>query len=233
MRRTSVFMIAFAFAVGCTKPSPEPESAEAVPPDSDGTEAPAAEAVQEEASAVTTATVGAEAPDFTLQGLGGQSVTLSEFKGKTVVLEWFNPDCPFVKYSHGEGPLKTMAADTTAKDPDLVWLAINSGAPGKQGHGLDRNKEALKDYSMNHKVLVDESGKVGKLYNAKTTPHMFVINKAGELVYSGALDNAPMGKVAGDDEVNYVKNALKNLAAGEAVELAETRPYGCSVKYGS
>ncbi|MEL6543520.1 MAG: redoxin family protein, partial [Myxococcota bacterium] len=148
-------------------------------------------------------------------------------------LEWFNPDCPFVKYSHGEGPLKDLAKTAMEKNDSLVWLAINSGAPGKQGHGVERNKKALAEYGMTYDVLVDENGAVGKSFGAKTTPHMYVINAEGTLEYAGALDNAPMGKVRGDSMTNYVTMALEKLAAGEAVEPRETSPYGCSVKYGS
>jgi hypothetical protein len=146
-----------------------------------------------------------------------------------VVLEWFNPGCPFVRYSHGEGPLKDLAKKHTANG--IVWLAINSGAAGKQGAGVEINKQARQDWAMEYPVLIDANGQVGKSYEAKTTPHMYVINPAGQIVYKGALDNAPLGKVPSEGQVNYVDNALAALAAGKPVDVAETKSYGCSVKY--
>jgi peroxiredoxin len=113
------------------------------------------------------------------------------------VLEWFNPDCPFVKYAHGEGgPLESLANELTKKD-GIVWLAINSGAPGKEGAGVERNKQAQAEWKLEHPILIDEDGKVGHTYGAQTTPHMFVIDPAGKLIYAGALDNAPLGRVEG------------------------------------
>lgn len=139
------------------------------------------------------AKIGEPAPAFTLTDLDGKQVTLAEFAGKTLVLEWFNPDCPFVKYAHGEGgPLRTMAKQ---RGDTVVWLAINSGAPGKQGAGVERNREAKTEYGIEHAILLDESGEVGRAYGATNTPHMFVIDPAGKLAYAGALDNAPMGEV--------------------------------------
>lgn len=169
------------------------------------------------------------APDFTLKDLDGNQVSLASFRGKTVVLEWFNPGCPFVQYAHGKGPLKDMAAKKTAEG--IVWLSINSGAPGKQGHGIDVNKKAAADWNMKNPILIDDSGQVGKAYGAKTSPHMYIIDKDGQLVYRGALDNAPLGEVRGDTLVSHVETALAALAAGAPVEPVETTPYGCSVKY--
>jgi hypothetical protein len=144
-------------------------------------------------------------------------------------LEWFNPGCPFVRYSHGEGPLKDMARKQAANG--VVWLAINSGAAGKQGAGDDVNRQARQEWSMEYPILIDADGKVGKAYEAKATPHMYVIDPNGSLVYRGALDNAPLGKVPSEGQVNYVQNALASVAAGKPVEVAETKAYGCSVKY--
>jgi peroxiredoxin len=135
---------------------------------------------------------GDVAPPFSLPDLDGKQVGLADFAGKTVVLEWFNPDCPFVKYAHGEGgPLRTMAKQ---RGDAVVWLAINSGAPGKQGTGVARNREAMAEYGIEHAILLDESGDVGRAYGATNTPHMFVIDPSGKLAYAGALDNAPMGE---------------------------------------
>jgi peroxiredoxin len=178
-----------------------------------------------------TASSGPAAPDFTLPDLDGKQVTLSSFRGKTVVLEWFNPGCPFVRYAHGEGPLKDLAKKLTATG--VVYLAVNSGSAGKQGAGAEVNRQASKEWSMQHPVLIDESGTVGKSYDAKTTPHMYVVDPSGALVYKGALDNAPLGKVPAEGQVNYVENALAAVAAGKPVEVAETKSYGCSVKYAS
>ena len=172
---------------------------------------------------------GAAAPDFTLRDLDGQEHSLDSFRGRTVVLEWFNPGCPFVQHAHGEGPLSGQAA--RHKD-DVVWIAINSGAPGKQGHGVAANKEAVATWSMEHLVLLDESGVVGRTYGASTTPHMFVIDGAGTIRYEGAIDNAPLGNVRGATAENYVDAALADLAAGREVARSLTKPYGCSVKYG-
>jgi len=175
------------------------------------------------------AATGAPAPDFTLPDLDGKPITLSALRGKMVVLEWYNPDCPFVREQHTTGPLKTMAADYAKKG--VVWLAINSGAPGKQGHGVERNRASLTEYGLSHPVLIDESGKVGKLYQARTTPHMVVITPEGTLAYMGAIDNAPMGRVPDGGLVNYVDEAMQDLAAGRAVRTTVTKGYGCSVKY--
>ncbi len=186
------------------------------------------------------AELGKPAPDFSLPDTDGKTVRLSDLRGKTVVLEWFNPDCPFVKHAHSAGPLKNMASQHAG--PELVWLSINSNAPGKQGHGKQRNLDAKAEYRMTNPVLLDEAGQVGKAYGAEKTPHMFVIDPAGILVYRGGLDNAPMG--VPDDArprpsdkkpgelVPYTVNALADLKAGRAVALAETPVYGCTVKYG-
>jgi peroxiredoxin len=175
------------------------------------------------------AKVGAPAPDFTLTDLQGKSHTLSSLRGKTVVLEWFNPGCPYVQYAHGPGgPLATLPQ--TAVSQGVVWLAINSGAPGKEGHGVEANKAAVAQWSMSYPVLVDESGAVGRSYGAATTPHMYVIDPKGTLVYRGALDNRPLGKGEGA-VVSYVDKALSELRGSKAVSTADTKPYGCGVKY--
>jgi peroxiredoxin len=182
-----------------------------------------------ETGAQAAAAVGKPAPGFTLKDLDGKEHTLASFAGKTVVLEWFNPDCPFVVRSHKGGPLESMARDQAKNG--VVWLAINSGSPGKQGTGVERNKAALTEYGLAHPVLLDESGAVGKLYGARNTPGMYIVDKAGVLVYAGALDNAPSGKPPEEGYRNYVAEALADLAAGRPVKVAETKAYGCSVKY--
>jgi len=178
--------------------------------------------------AAAAAVVGQQAPEFTLSDLDGKETKLSDHKGKTVVLEWFNPGCPYVKYAHGDGPLDTQAAKAT--DDKTVWLAINSSAPGKQGHGIEANKEAAKAWKMDHPILVDEDGTVGRLYGARTTPQMFIVDTEGTLVYAGALDNSPLGKTQGDP-TNYVSTALAEVGSEAGVKVDSTKPYGCSVKY--
>jgi len=176
--------------------------------------------------------IGAKAPDFSLPDLDGKTVKLSDFKGKVVVLEWFNPECPYVKASHTKGSL--VGAAKKAADQGVVWLAVNSGAAGKQGAGAEKSREGLKAFGLSHPVLLDAEGTVGKQYGATNTPHMFVIDKAGTLVYRGAIDNSPDGEgksPEGGKLVSYVGAALDALAAGKPVSTPETKAYGCSVKY--
>lgn len=182
-------------------------------------------------SALAGVAPGDKAPDFTLTDTAGHEHSLAALlaDGKVVVLEWFNPDCPFIKKHHATH--KTMN-DLYARflDDNVVWLAINSGAPGKQGYGLERNRKAREEFGMPYPILIDEAGAVGRLYGAKTTPHMFIVGKDGRLLYAGAIDND--NDVAKLGDVNYVEKALTAITAGEPVAETETRPYGCSVKYG-
>jgi peroxiredoxin len=185
------------------------------------------------------AVLGKPAPDFALPDTDGKIVKLAELRGKTVVLEWFNPECPFVRAAHGKGALHTLAKER--KSDKLVWLSINSNAPGKQGHGAERNRAAKAEFAMDNTVVLDESGRVGRAYGAEKTPHLFIVDEQGVLVYRGGLDNAPMGVV--DDTrprakhtppgtlVSYLANALDALAAKKPIPLADTPAYGCSVKY--
>ncbi len=179
------------------------------------------------------AVIGQKAPDFTLTDTNGNKHSLSELSqgGKVVVIEWFNPDCPYVKLHHATN---TTMRDTfnAFKDQGVVWVAVNSGAEGKQGAGLERNQSAVEEFGITYPVLMDDMGDVGRLYGAKTTPHMFIIDKEGMLVYAGAIDSDASGKRHAEaDYVNYVKQALKQVLAGETVTTPETRAYGCSVKY--
>ena len=174
--------------------------------------------------------IGAPAPAFSLPDLAGETVSLADHKGKVVVLEWFNPGCPFVKQAHGpDGGLKTMA--NTWSEQGVVWLAINSGSPGSQGTGVDTNKRAKSDWNMKHPILLDESGKVGKAYAAKTTPQMVVIDPAGNQVYNGALDNAPFGKPKGGELDAITERVLAAVTTGKPSPQGQSKPYGCSVKY--
>jgi peroxiredoxin len=181
---------------------------------------------------VPVAEVGKPAPDFTLPDLDGKPHRLSDLKGKIVVLEWFNPGCPYVVASHTRGSLVDAAALRSKEG--VVWLAVNSGAPGKQGHGVEANRAAARAWSMPNPILVDESGAVGKAYGATNTPHMFVIGKDGKLAYKGAIDNSPdaeRGAPQGGALVEYVTVAVEDLAAGRPVRTPETKAYGCGVKY--
>jgi peroxiredoxin len=175
--------------------------------------------------------IGAPAPDFTLTDLDGGAVKLADLRGKTVVLEWFNPGCPFVVSAHERGPLTDAAARWT--EQGVVWLAINSGAPGKQGTGAEKNRDAAARWTMGHPILLDESGAVGRAYRAKTTPQIAVIDAAGNQVYNGALDNAPMGRVKGETHTVYVDRVLEAVTQGQPSPHKRSKPYGCSVKYGS
>lgn len=182
--------------------------------------------------AMEKAEVGKPAPDFALKDLDGHEVRLSSFKGKVVVLEWFNPRCPFVKASHTKGSLKD-AAKRHGKD-GVVWLAINSSGPGKQGFGADENRQGAKTYGIEYPILLDEAGEVGHAYGATNTPHMMVIDEKGMLVYRGAIDNSPDGEGESPTDgklVRYVDEALAAVSAGKAPATTETKAYGCGVKY--
>ena len=169
--------------------------------------------------------VGDPAPGFQLQDLDGKQVSLADFRGKTVVLEWMNPNCPF---SRRHSDKKTMQS-TATKHADAVWLAINSTNPSHADH-LDTAayKKFLTDEGISYSVLLDPTGQTGKAYGALTTPHMFVIDGQGKVAYAGAIDDDPRGSGA---KVNHVDAALTALEAGKAPDPASTRPYGCSVKY--
>ena len=165
-------------------------------------------------TAVGTAELGQAAPNFTLLDVKGKTHTLSEYTadGKIVVLEWFNPDCPFVKKHYDNSDQQTM--NTLAREfkgDDVVWLAINSGAAGLQGAGLERNRRAVDEWNIQYPVLLDMGGAVGKAYGATTTPHMFVIDADGVLVYNGAIDNNRGGRAGDIGDVNFVQAALTDV----------------------
>jgi peroxiredoxin len=176
------------------------------------------------------AKVGQPAPDFTLPDLDGKQVELSAFKGKTVVLEWFNAGCPFVQLSHKKGGLKDVPAQQLGKG--VVWLAINSSAPGKQGHGKEANEKGKAEFGMSYPILLDEKGEVGRTYGAQRTPHMVIVDPGGTLVYAGAIDSTRGGEPEpGEQVTNHVEVALGELAAGKPISKPETESFGCSVKY--
>lgn len=185
-------------------------------------------------AAGATAAIGKPAPDFTLQDLDGHPVKLSDSLGKIVVLEWFNPGCPFVNKTHTVGQLKELAKTETAKG--VVWLAVNSAAEGKQGYGVEANRAGKAKFNLTHPILLDESGAVGHAYGAAHTPHLFVIDAKGVLVYAGAIDNSPDGEGESPSDgklVNYVEQALDDVRAGKPVRTPSTEAYGCGVKYGA
>lgn len=184
------------------------------------------------APALAAAAVGEKAPDFTLPAADGGDKALSSFAGKIVVLEWHNKGCPFVKKHYESGNMQSLQKEFTAKD--VVWLTINSSAPGKQGHesAADALATAKSDGAASTHVLLDEKGEVGKLYGATTTPAMYVIDKDGKLAYAGAIDdNASPDQETIKGAKNYVREAVTALQAGKPVETASTKSYGCGVKY--
>jgi len=171
------------------------------------------------------ADIGQPAPDFTLRDVYGKQFTLSEFKGKIVVLEWVNPDCPVSRGRHESQLMQKTYAKYA--DKDVIWLGIDSTHYAKP--------ETLRVYRaqkyLAFPILMDPEGKVGRLYDAKTTPHMYVIDRQGRLVYAGAIDNDPRGNKKDDERINYVAAAVEDLLADRAVATGRTDPYGCSVKY--
>jgi peroxiredoxin len=186
----------------------------------------------EATSAPAVATVGQPAPAFELVDTSGQSHSLSDFAGKTVVLEWTNHECPFVKKHYSAGNMQAQQREATADG--VVWLTINSSAPGLQGHVDAATADRIRDEAdaAQTAYLMDGDGTVGRAYDAKTTPHMYVIDPQGVLRYAGAIDSIPTADR--DDLANatqYVPQALAELAAGQPVSTPVTRPYGCSVKY--
>lgn len=182
--------------------------------------------------AVADAIVGQPAPAFTLTGTDGKPHSLSEYAGKLVVLEWFNHDCPFVRKHYGSGNMQKLQKKWTGQG--VVWLSINSSAPGKQGNypPEEANELTKEKGAAPTAVLLDPDGTVGRAYGAKTTPHMYVIDPAGRLVYAGAIDSVP--SASADDirgATNYVRQALAQAMAGQPVSTPTSVAYGCSIKY--
>jgi len=184
------------------------------------------------AVALHAASVGTAAPDFTLKDSNGNAVALSQFKGKTVVLEWNNPDCPFVRKHYGAGNMQKQQAE--AESQGVVWLTINSGAGGKQGHldGAEANAFVAQQHATPTAYLLDPDGDVGKLYGARTTPHMYVIDAQGVLRYMGGIDSiASTDKEDIAKATQFVPQVLAEIKAGKPVSVTTSQPYGCSVKY--
>jgi peroxiredoxin len=176
--------------------------------------------------------VGTTAPDFSLTDSKGKTQSVSQYKGKYVVLEWFNPECPFVKKHYGSGNMQKLQEEFTGKG--VVWLSIDSSAPGKEGNltGEQANAKMTEWKTKQTALVLDPDGKAGQAYGAKNTPHMFVINPEGKIVYEGAIDSKATPNVSDiANSTNYVKVALDESLAGKTVTTANTKPYGCSVKY--
>jgi peroxiredoxin len=178
------------------------------------------------------ARVGEKAPAFAATDSNGVKHTLSEYSGKYVVLEWHNNGCPFVRKQYGSGNMQKLQKEWTARG--VVWLTVISSAPGKQGYVTagEENAYVKQVDAAPTAVLLDPAGDLGRLYDAKTSPHMFVADPSGKLIYNGAIDDRPTpdpASVAG--ATNYVAQALAESMAGKPVSVPTSRPYGCSVKY--
>jgi hypothetical protein len=185
-------------------------------------------------SGSSSATVGQPAPDFTLQGGDGKPHSLSEYKGKFIVLEWTNPQCPFVHKFYDSGTMQKLQKEETAQG--VVWIRINSSGVGKEGSQTvaDVAPYEQANHVASTVTLLDPDGTVGHTYGARTTPHMFVINPEGKLIYAGGIDDKPSPN---QEDIatakNYVTAALAEAMAGKPVSVPTARPYGCSVKYAS
>jgi len=183
-------------------------------------------------SAEAAVLVGQPAPDFTLTDTQGQKHSLSDYKGKYVVLEWVNYECPFVKKHYQSGNMQQLQKKVAEKD--VVWLSINSSAEGKQGYyqSSEVNQIMVNADAHPKAYLFDTNGDVGRIYEAKTTPHMFIVNPQGELIYQGAIDSiASFDQADVPRAQNYVLTALSEAMEGKAVSQTSTKSYGCSVKY--
>jgi peroxiredoxin len=175
--------------------------------------------------------IGKPAPDFTATDINGKTVKLSDYKGKIIVIESYNSDCPFCNNQYKTGAMQELQNDLATKG--VVWLIVNSVNPKHSSH---RTPEQAKKEWADKKIIAtawidDSSGAVGHLYGMKTTPQMFVIDKTGTLVYDGAIDNKPDPSHDPKTARNYAREAVDDLLAGKPIEVSQTKPYGCSVKY--
>jgi peroxiredoxin len=183
-------------------------------------------------TATRAARVGEHAPEFTGTDTNGQTHKLSDYQGKFVVLEWTNRGCPYTQKQYNSGNMQRLQREWTGKG--VVWLTVISSAPGKQGYmtAAEENAYVKQVNAAPTAVLLDPTGVLGHLYDAKTTPHMFIINPQGILIYNGAIDDKPTTDLADvPGAKNYVSMALDEAMAGKPVSVATSRPYGCSVKY--
>jgi peroxiredoxin len=178
--------------------------------------------------------IGSAAPDFSAPDANGKTQSLAEYKGKYVVLEWFNPECPFVKKHYGGGNMQKLQKEFT--DKGVVWLTVDSNAPGTEGNITAEQAKKIMDSWKTHQtaLLLDPESKIAKLYGAKNTPNMVIVSPDGKIVYEGAIDSKATPNPADiPSSTNYVKNALDESLSGKPVSNAQTKPYGCSVKYKS
>src|SRR6202008_5135380 len=178
--------------------------------------------------------VGSAAPDFSVPDANGTTHSLSQYKGKYVVLEWFNPQCPFVKKHYGSSNMQNLQKEFT--DKGVVWLTIDSNAPGTEGNLTPEEAQKIATSWKTHEtaLLLDPDGNAGLAYGAKNTPNMVIINPDGKIIYHGAIDSKATPNPSDiPSSTNYVKAALDQSLAGKAVSTPETKPYGCSVKYKS
>ncbi len=175
--------------------------------------------------------IGQPAPDFTLTDLDGKKYTLSDYtaKGQVVVLEWFSPLCPFVKKHYREDTGTMLTIEKDFKDQSIVWFRINSSRDGHRASDLELNKQMAEKWNITSPILMDPKGITGRIYGAKRTPEMYIIDAAGTLVYHGAIDNRADAQSPG--EINYVRNGLDELLAGKEISKPSTRVYGCTIKY--
>jgi len=177
-------------------------------------------------------TAGNAAPDFSVADSNGKTVKLSDYKGKFVVLEWTNPECPFVRAQYGADAMQALQKDASGKD--VVWLTVNSTNKSSSEFktGTEMSKWMKDKGAAQNAILIDATSATGRAYDAKTTPHMFVINPAGTIVYAGAIDDKRSARESDRKTANnYVRAALGETLAGKPVTVASTTPYGCSVKY--
>ena len=184
--------------------------------------------------AVDPAPVGSAAPDFSLTDAKGKTHSVSQYKGRYVVLEWFNPECPFVKKHYGSGNMQKLQQQYTGKG--VVWLTVDSNAPGTEGNITPEQAQQITASWKTHQtaLLLDPEGKAGRAYGAKNTPNMVVISPEGKIAYQGAIDSKATPNPADiPNSTNYVKAALDESLAGKPVTTPQTKPYGCSVKYKS
>lgn len=221
-------LLAIILLAGCGSAEPSSTGVDATR-DSSAAEQKQAVVVQNDKSTP----LAKPAPDFTLPNLDGVSVSLSSYRGNIVVLEWFNPECPFVNLAHSrELSLKGMASKWS--DQGIKWLGINSGAAGMQGHGKVASQRGVQALGVSNPILLDEDGQVGQAYGATHTPQIVIIDASGNIVYNGAIDNTRGGDV--DDATpgpaaNFVTPILTKLVANKSVSYQKTKPWGCTVKY--
>lgn len=210
----AVLMVSGVVLSGCKGKEPERE------PEPEPNEKP-------EVKPVVKPAAGKTAPAFTLNSFDGTAISLSDYKGKIVVLEWLNYECPYVRYHYEKKNTMIELADKY-KAENVIWLAVNS----TKHLTPETDKEFADEHELDYPILSDNSGVVGLAYGAKTTPHIFIIDTEGNIAYDGGIDNSPLGRPPeGEELINYVDKALTELIGGKTVSTPNTEPYGCSVKY--